>query len=145
MPDSPTLLPCAEVIMRIVVWQCYHDVNAMNGIDDNRYDYLCRKRYVVHAEHEQFIRPETLANMREYEVIEFYSRERIRELSQQGLINQELKQRIEELLRLRQEHPEGSNQLGPRRRCDLGLRSDSAARFCGLIIAYLIPGWLDPS
>jgi len=82
----------------------------MNGIDDNRYDYLCRKRYVVHAEHEQFIRPETLANMREYEVIEFYSRERIRELSQQGLINRELKQRIEELLRLRQEHPEGSNQ-----------------------------------
>jgi len=82
----------------------------MNGIDDNRYDYLHRKRYVVHEEHEQFIRPETLAEMREYEVIEFYNRERIRELSQQGLINRELKQRIEELLRLRQEHPEGSNQ-----------------------------------
>src|SRR5438128_9084544 len=70
--------------------------DAMNEIDDNRYDYLRRKRYIVHEEHEQFIRPETLADMREYEVIEFYSRERIRELSQKGLIHQELKRRIDE-------------------------------------------------
>lgn len=82
----------------------------MNEIDENRYDYLRRKRYVVHEEHEQFIRPETLAEMREYEVIEFYSRERIRELSDKGLIQEELKRRIDELPRLRQEHPEGSNQ-----------------------------------
>src|SRR3989442_15371197 len=82
----------------------------MNVIETNRYDYLRRKRYVVHEEHEQFIRPETLAEMREYEVIEFYSRERIRELSQKGLIHQELKRRINELLRLRREHAEGSNQ-----------------------------------
>jgi len=82
----------------------------MNEIDANRYDYLRRKRYVVHEEHEQFIRPETLANMRDYEVIEFYSRERIRELSQKGLIHHELKRCIDELLRLRQEHAEGSNQ-----------------------------------
>ena len=82
----------------------------MNEIDANRYDFLRRKRYVVHEEHEQFIRPETLAEMREYEVIEFYSRERIRELSQKDLIHQELKRRIDELLRLRREHPEGSNQ-----------------------------------
>ena len=82
----------------------------MNVIETNRYDYLRRKRYVVHEEHEQFIRPETLAEMREYEAIEFYSRERIRELSQKGLIHQELTRRIDELLRLRREHPEGSNQ-----------------------------------
>ena len=81
----------------------------MNEIDPNRYDYLRRKRFVVHEEHEQFIRPETLAEMRDYEVIEFYSRERIRELSQKGLIHQELKRRIDELLRLRREHEEGSN------------------------------------
>ena len=81
----------------------------MNVIETNRYDYLRRKRYVLHEEHEQFIRPETLAEMREYEAIEFYSRERIRELSQKGLIHQELKRRIDELLRLRREHPEGSN------------------------------------
>jgi len=82
----------------------------MNEIDANRYDYLRRKRYIVHEEHEQFIRPETLAEMREYETIEFYSCERIRELSQKGLIHRELRRRIDELLRLRQEHPEGSNQ-----------------------------------
>src|SRR5437870_12578773 len=81
----------------------------MNVIETNRYDYLRRKRYVVHEEHEHSIRPETLAEMGDYEVIEFYSRERIRELSQKGLIHQELKRRIDELLRLRQEHPEGSN------------------------------------
>jgi len=79
-------------------------------IDDYRYDYLRRKRYVVHEEHEQFIRPETLVEMREYETIEFYSRERIRELSDKGLIQQELQRRIDELLGLRREHPEGSNQ-----------------------------------
>ncbi len=82
----------------------------MNEIKTHRYDYLRSKRYVVHEEHEQIIRPETLAEMREYEVIEFYSRERIRELPQKGLIHQELKRRIDELLHLRQEHAEGSNQ-----------------------------------
>ncbi len=82
----------------------------MNEIDSNRYDYLRRKRYGVHEEHERFIRPETLAEMREHEVIEFYSRERIRELSSKGLIHQELKRRIDELLRLRREHAEGSNE-----------------------------------
>jgi len=82
----------------------------MNEIETHAYDLLRRKRFVVHKEHEQFIRPETLAEMCEYEVIEFYSRERIRELSQKGLIHQELKQRIDELLRLRREHAEGSNQ-----------------------------------
>lgn len=76
----------------------------MNEIDPNRYDYLRRKRFVVHEEHEQFIRPETLAEMSEYEVIEFFSRERIRELSQKGLINQELTRHIDDLLRLRREH-----------------------------------------
>ena len=81
----------------------------MNVIETNRYDYLRRKRYVVHEEHEQFIRPETRAEMREYETIEFYSCERIRELSQKGLIQNELKARIDELIRLRREHPDGSN------------------------------------
>ena len=79
-------------------------------INDYRYYYLRRKRYVVHEEDEQFIRPETLSEMCQYEVIEFYSRERIRELSQKDLIHQELKRRIDELLRLRREHAEGSNQ-----------------------------------
>ena len=82
----------------------------MNEIDTHAYDFLRRRRYVVHEEHEQFIRPETLAEMREYEAVEFYSRERIRELSQKGLIHQELKRRIDELLRLRREHAEGSNE-----------------------------------
>jgi hypothetical protein len=81
----------------------------MNEIETHRYDYLRRKRYVGHEEHERFIRPETLAEMREYEAVELYSRERIRELSQKGLIQQELKARIEDLTRLRREHPEGSN------------------------------------
>ena len=81
----------------------------MNEIDIHALRLLARKRYVVHEEHEHFIRPETLAEMREYETIEFYSCERIRELSQKGLIHWELRRRIDELRRLRQEHPEGSN------------------------------------
>ena len=81
----------------------------MNKDDTHAYDYLRSKRYVIHEEHEQFIRPETLAEMREYEAVEFYSRERIRELSQNGLIHHELKTRFDELARLRREHPEGSN------------------------------------
>lgn len=81
----------------------------MNETETHRYDYLRRKRYVVHEAHEQFIRPETLVEMREYETVEFYSRERIRELSQNGLIHHELKARFDELATLRREHPEGSN------------------------------------
>ena len=81
----------------------------MNEIETNAYDYLRRRRYVVHEEHERFIRPETLVEMREYEAVEFYSRERIRELSQKGLIQQEMKARIEDLARLRRESPKGSN------------------------------------
>ena len=81
----------------------------MNDNETHRYDYLRRKRYVVHEEHEQFIKPETLAERSEFETVEFYSRERIRELSQKGLIPQELKRHIDELLRLRREHAEGSN------------------------------------
>lgn len=82
----------------------------MNETEAHRYDYLRRKRYVIHEEHERFIRPETLAEMREYEVVEFYSRERIRELSKKDLIHHELKARIDDLARLRREHPEGSNE-----------------------------------
>jgi hypothetical protein len=82
----------------------------MKEIDTNAYDYLRRKRYVVHEEQERLIGPETLVEMREFEAVEFYSVERIRELSQQGLIHQELKQRIDELLRLRRAHADGSNQ-----------------------------------
>ena len=36
-------------------------------------------------------------------------RERIRELSEKDLIHHELKARIDDLVRLRREHPEGSN------------------------------------
>ena len=79
-------------------------------IDDYRYDHLRRKRYVVDEEDEQFIKPDTLAEMRQYEVMEFYSRERVRELSRKGLIHQEIKRRIDELLGWRRERPEGSNQ-----------------------------------
>ena|SRR5438552_639085 len=81
----------------------------MNEIETHRYDYLRRKSYVAHEEHERFIRPETLEEMREYEAVEFYSRERILELSQNGLIHHELNTRIDELARLRRHHPEGSN------------------------------------
>ena len=79
-------------------------------MDDYRYECLRRRRYVVHEENDQFIRPETLKEMRQYETMEFYSRERIRELSQKGLIHEKLKRCIDELHRLRREHAEGSNQ-----------------------------------
>lgn len=81
----------------------------MNEIEPHRYDYLRRTFYVVHEEHERLIAPETLAKMREFEAVEFYSRERVRELSQKGLIKDEIKARINDLARLRREHPEGSN------------------------------------
>lgn len=78
--------------------------------DDHRYDQLRQKRYTIHQDNEQFVRPETLAEMHEHQVMEFYSHERIRELSQKGLIHEELNRRIDELLRLREKHAEGTNQ-----------------------------------
>lgn len=82
----------------------------MSEFENYRYDYLRSRRYEVHQEHERFIRPETLVEMQQYESLEFYSRERILELSRNGLIKDELKKLIEEMLQLRKEHPEGSNQ-----------------------------------
>lgn len=82
----------------------------MSEIENYCYGYLRSQRYEIHEEHEQFVRPETLAEMQQYETIEFYSRERILELSRNGLITDELKKRIVEMLRLRKDHPEGSNQ-----------------------------------
>lgn len=82
----------------------------MNDPPSYRYDYLRRKHYIVHEENEQFIRPETLAEMQDYKAIEFYNSERIRELSEKGEIHQELSKHIDEIMRLRREHPEGSNQ-----------------------------------
>ncbi len=79
------------------------------SLDLHRYDYLRSRRYLVHEEHERFIRAETLAEISQYEVVEFYNRERVRDLSSKGLIHQELKARTDDLTRLRQEHPEGSN------------------------------------
>ena len=81
----------------------------MTELDLHRYDYLRSRRYLVHQEHQQFIRAETLVEMSQYEVVELYSRERVRDLSSKGLIHQELKTRIDDLTRLRREHPDGSN------------------------------------
>ncbi len=81
----------------------------MTELDLHRYDYLRSRRYLVHEEHEPSIRAETLAEMRQYETPEFYSRERVLDLSSKRLIHQELKARIDDLTRLRREHPEGSN------------------------------------
>ena len=81
----------------------------MTELDLHRYDCLRSKRYLVHEEHEPSIRTETLAEMSQYEVVEFYSREVIRNLSSKGLIHRELQTRIHDLTRLRGEHPEGSN------------------------------------
>ena len=36
----------------------------MNEIDIHGYDFLRRKRFVVHEEHEQFIRPESVSEPR---------------------------------------------------------------------------------
>jgi hypothetical protein len=81
----------------------------MNKVDTHAYDYLRKKSYVVHEEHERFIRPETLAEMRVFAAVEFYSRERICELSQNRMIHHELKARFDDLSSLRRQHPEGSN------------------------------------
>ena len=81
----------------------------MTELDLHRYDFLRSKRYLVYEEHERLMRAETLAEMRQYEVVEFYRRERVRDLSSKGLIHHELKARIDDLTRLRREHPEGSN------------------------------------
>jgi hypothetical protein len=82
----------------------------MSDINDLRYDYLNRKRYIVHDEHFPPLSPETLKEVSHYEAIEYYSREKILQLSKSGLLQAELKKHIDDLPRLRAKFPKGSNE-----------------------------------
>ena len=82
----------------------------MSHFDDLKYDFLQRKRYVIHDEHRSRLSDQTLKEIEHHEPIEFYPREKIIELSKNGAIQSELNRHIESLLELRKKHPDGSNE-----------------------------------
>ncbi len=48
----------------------------MSEIDHWNYDFLRRKRYIVHDEHRPYLSEQTLKEISQYEPVEFYSREK---------------------------------------------------------------------
>ncbi len=82
----------------------------MSEIDHWKYDFLRRKRYIVHDEHRPYLSEQTLKEISQYEPVEFYSREKILELSKKGLLQAELNKHIKSFLEARRKSPEGSNE-----------------------------------
>ena len=75
-----------------------------------KYEYLNRIRITLHNEQQSQISEQTLNEISEYVDFEFYTRERMRTISEEGLIQNELNSLINMLLEIRKKEPEGSNQ-----------------------------------
>jgi len=75
-----------------------------------KYEFLNRVRITLHADQRFQISKKTLDEIEEFVDFEFYNQERMREISSEGLVQTELDRVIQLLLRIRKDHPDGSNQ-----------------------------------
>ena len=75
-----------------------------------KYEYLNRVRISLHAEHRSQISKQTLNEISEFVDFEFYSQEKIKRISSEGLVQAELNRLIQTLLGIRSDRPDGSNQ-----------------------------------
>jgi hypothetical protein len=77
--------------------------------DTERYWYLDRKRFTVHADQQAFIPAEALSEMEGFEMIEFYPMAKMRDISNRDGIREELDKLVNQVLTERAKAPEGSN------------------------------------
>ncbi len=81
----------------------------MDEYENDRYYYLRRRKFILHDEHAESVSSSTLDEMSKYQTIELYPRKRIVEISRSDRVYDELRTKIQELLDLRAQQPEGSN------------------------------------
>lgn len=74
-----------------------------------KYEYLNRMRITIHNDQQVHISKKTLKEISEYADFEFYTKEKMLEISEKGLIQEEINKLINMMLKIRKEEPEGSN------------------------------------
>ena len=82
----------------------------MTQIHKMKYEYLNRIKITLHAEHQSQISKQTLSEIGDFIDFEFYTQEKMKQISADGLIQAELNKLIQRLLAIRRDRPEGSNQ-----------------------------------
>lgn len=75
-----------------------------------KYEYLNRIKITLHEQHQKQLSKETLKEIKKYTDFEFYSKEKMKSISEKDLILVELKKLIERLLEIRMHQPKGSNE-----------------------------------
>ncbi len=74
-----------------------------------KYEYSDRMKITIHNEQQAHISEQTLKEISEYADFEFYTKEKMREISEKGFIQEEVNRIINTLLEIRKKEPEGSN------------------------------------
>jgi len=87
-----------------------HKTTINSEIHKMKYEYLNRVRITLHAEHQSQISKQTLNEIGKFIDFEFYTPEKIKRISGEGLIQAELNRLILTLLDIRGDRPDGSNQ-----------------------------------
>ncbi len=75
-----------------------------------KYEFLDRIRITLHPEHLKTLSSTTLEEIQEYQDFEFYSAAKLREISKNNAVQDELDRLINMLQQIRTEYPKGSNQ-----------------------------------
>ncbi|NQU65473.1 MAG: hypothetical protein HQ517_14485 [SAR324 cluster bacterium] len=75
-----------------------------------KYEYLNRVRITLHADQQSQLSKTTLDEIHKFIDFEFYSQEKMKLISGEGRIQDELNRLIQRLLEIRRDQPDGSNQ-----------------------------------
>jgi hypothetical protein len=76
----------------------------------SRYDYLKRKTLIVHDEQRHELSKEALAELDRFHRFEFYTAEKMRQISRADGVQKEIDKLVSSILAEREACPEGSNQ-----------------------------------
>jgi len=86
------------------------DTNTDSELSRFKYEFLNRVQITLHADQRWQLSERTLNEIDASVNFEFYNQGRMRQISSDGLIQAELNRLIKQLLEIRKDHPDGSNQ-----------------------------------
>lgn len=78
-------------------------------MNEFKYEFLDRTVITVHKEQEAQVSKDALEELRQFEHIQFYAREKMMLISKEGRVQEEINRLVDNILTERKSHPEGSN------------------------------------
>jgi hypothetical protein len=81
----------------------------VKNVIDMKYEFLNRMVIKIHSEHQAGLSESTLEEIRSFEQIAFYDRERMLTISESGNVQEEMEQLVRSVLTEREKCPDGSN------------------------------------